>query len=107
MSIRFLWVYAMIKVVSLGSLNASTIRFKTCFLCAVLLSITACGSSNHKPDTSVHLAKADTVSSERMSKCLLPGQLRKIGSNFTYLTPRRTVQTSAVKCKMRGGELVS
>ncbi len=97
----------MIKVASYGSFPASIFYFKTGIFCAVLLSISACSPIKERPDTSNQLAKADTNSSERMSKCLLPGKLRKMGSNFTYLTPRRTVLTSKVECKIRGGELVS
>lgn len=39
--------------------------------------------------------------------CLLPGQIRKLGSGMTYLTPRRPVKTSAVDCEIRGGEYVA
>lgn len=36
--------------------------------------------------------------------CLLPGQVRKLGSAMTYLTPRRPIKTTAVDCEIRGGE---
>jgi Caspase domain./Sel1 repeat. len=36
--------------------------------------------------------------------CLLPGQVRKLGQNFTYLTPCRPVKTPASDCEIRGGE---
>jgi len=36
--------------------------------------------------------------------CQLPGKLRKLGGTRTYLTPGRTVRTSAVECRTRGGE---
>lgn len=39
--------------------------------------------------------------------CLLPGQVRKLGSNMTYLSPRRAIRTSAVDCEIRGGEYVA
>lgn len=38
--------------------------------------------------------------------CLLPGQVRRLGSKRTYLTPRRPVKTSASDCEIRGGEYV-
>lgn len=38
--------------------------------------------------------------------CLLPGQIRKLG-NMTYLTPRRAVKTTALTCRIRGGEYVA
>jgi len=39
--------------------------------------------------------------------CLLPGQVRRLGSKLTYLTPRRPVKTSARDCEIRGGEYVA
>jgi TPR repeat protein len=38
--------------------------------------------------------------------CLLPGQVRQLG-NATYLTPRRPTHTTAVDCRIRGGEYVA
>ena len=39
--------------------------------------------------------------------CLLPGQVRKLGRQLTYLTPRRPIKTSARDCEIRGGEYVA
>ncbi|MGI9305067.1 MAG: hypothetical protein ACR2RB_20530, partial [Gammaproteobacteria bacterium] len=39
--------------------------------------------------------------------CLLPGQVRKLGTNATYITPRRPVRTSSSDCEIRGGEYTS
>lgn len=39
--------------------------------------------------------------------CLLPGQIRKLGSSVTYVTPRRPLKTSAKDCEIRGGEYVA
>jgi hypothetical protein len=39
--------------------------------------------------------------------CLLPGQVRKLGGQMTYLSPRRAVKTTAVDCEIRGGEYVA
>ena len=38
--------------------------------------------------------------------CLLPGQVRKLGTSVTYLTARRPAKTSAGECEVRGGEYV-
>ena len=38
--------------------------------------------------------------------CLLPGQVRQLGSR-TYLTPRRPIHTTAADCRIRGGEYVA
>lgn len=37
--------------------------------------------------------------------CLLPGQVRSLGSS-TYITPRRPILTTAADCRIRGGEFV-
>ncbi len=39
--------------------------------------------------------------------CLLPGQLRKLGRQATYLTARRPVRTTQADCEIRGGEYVA
>jgi uncharacterized caspase-like protein len=36
--------------------------------------------------------------------CLLPGQIRQLGTHVTYLTERRPVRTTAEDCGIRGGE---
>jgi uncharacterized protein len=37
--------------------------------------------------------------------CALPGQVRKLGK-VSYLTPKRGIRTTAVDCRIRGGEYV-
>jgi len=39
--------------------------------------------------------------------CLLPSQVRRLGSRMTYLAPRRAEKTTARDCEIRGGEYVS
>ena len=39
--------------------------------------------------------------------CLLPGQVRKMGTQMTYLSARRPVRTTAADCEVRGGEYVA
>ncbi len=39
--------------------------------------------------------------------CLLPGQVRKLGQSFTFLTPRRPAKLPARECEIRGGEYTS
>jgi hypothetical protein len=38
--------------------------------------------------------------------CRLPGQIRKLGQNATYLAPGRPITTSASDCAIRGGKYV-
>jgi len=39
--------------------------------------------------------------------CLLPGQVRKLGTMSTFMTPRRPIKTTARDCEIRGGEYTS
>jgi len=39
--------------------------------------------------------------------CLLPGQVRKLGAQMTYLSARRPVRTTAADCEVRGGEYIA
>lgn len=38
--------------------------------------------------------------------CLLPGQVRRLGTRMTYLTARRPAKLNADECALRGGEYV-
>jgi uncharacterized caspase-like protein len=39
--------------------------------------------------------------------CLLPGQIRQLGTQVTYITERRLIRTTAEDCAIRGGEYVA
>jgi Caspase domain/Sel1 repeat len=39
--------------------------------------------------------------------CLLPGQVRQLGTQMSYITARRAIKTSAANCEVRGGEYVA
>ena len=39
--------------------------------------------------------------------CLLPGQVRQLGTGVTYLAPRRAIKTTGAECAIRGGEYVA
>lgn len=73
------------------------------------LLLTAC--SNTSTDTASTEAEAKTIANApktddyQVVDCLLPGQVRSLGST-TYLTPRRPVLTTAADCRIRGGEFV-
>jgi hypothetical protein len=61
---------------------------------------------------SVGIADAQAVHPAKMDEllivdCLLPGQVRRLGSKLTMLTARRAMKTSQRDCEIRGGEYVS
>src|SRR5215813_2364104 len=39
--------------------------------------------------------------------CLLPSQIRRLGTQMTYLAARQAIKTSAQDCEIRGGEYVA
>ena len=39
--------------------------------------------------------------------CLLPAQVRQLGTGISYLAPRRAIKTAASACAIRGGEYVA
>ncbi len=53
-----------------------------------------------------HSARKVEVEKLFVVDCLLPGQVRRLGANMNYLTPRRPIKTTARDCEIRGGEYV-
>ena len=80
------------------------------YLFALLLfTLAACQSTPTQQTESEDgiSAKAKQADHLLTVNCLLPGQIRKLGSGATYITPRRPVKVSASVCEIRGGEYVS
>jgi hypothetical protein len=73
-----------------------------------LLALVAAPAWGQSPDSRVASA-AESRQADRLLTvdCLLPGQVRQLGTSMTYLTPRRPVRTSAADCEVRGGEDVA
>ena len=53
------------------------------------------------------LPAAEPTSRLLIVDCLLPGQVRKLGGQMTYLSPRRPVKATGEECEVRGGEYVA
>ncbi len=49
----------------------------------------------------------DRAASETLVDCELPGKVKKIGPDMSYLTPQRRVKISAKECKKKGGKVTS
>jgi len=74
----------------------------------VVLSLAGC---TNNPTTQGGVANADKSREVRIAElhivdCLLPGQVRMLGSR-TYMTPRRPATLTAAECQIRGGEYVA
>lgn len=85
-----------------------------CVLSALSLALAACTSQPlaiDVPDQRAVASSSDSPPGEAdallVVDCLLPGRVKKLGRQLTYLTPRRPVKTSAQDCEIRGGEYVA
>lgn len=67
------------------------------------LSATVLLSSCATP-TTIEIPDSSTPADLLIVDCLLPGQVRRLGSKITYLSPRRAIKTPASQCEIRGGE---
>jgi TPR repeat protein len=74
-------------------------------LIGILIFVTGCAANNQ----AVRKAEGQSGNADNLLviDCQLPGQVRKLGQNLTYLTPRRAIKTTAVDCEIRGGEYVA
>ena len=80
---------------------------------AIALFLTACASGPEGTGTGTPLqgngsasTLADNIEQYILVDCLLPGQIRRLGTMMTYLDPRRTVKTTQSDCGIRGGESI-
>jgi len=81
------------------------LRFVTIFGLVIATLLTSC-ESNVKGGLAT-ISEGQDASAFLVVDCLLPGQVRKLGSNLTYLTQRRPVKTTTGDCEIRGGEYVA
>ena len=73
-----------------------------------LLALPLAVSWAHAADTRVASIEERSRADRLLTvDCLLPGQVRQLGTSMTYLTPRRPVKTSVADCEVRGGEYVA
>ena len=70
------------------------------FVCGAALALGCAGDVSPRPGEST-TREADEL---LVVDCLLPGQVRRLGSQMTYLTARRPIKTTGRDCEIRGGE---
>ncbi|MBI3776330.1 MAG: caspase family protein [Gammaproteobacteria bacterium] len=78
----------------------------TCSTLLALILLLGCAPGGN------HIINVDTGDDTEADKllivdCLLPGQIKKLGTGTTYVTPRRPAKVTALDCQERGGEYVS
>jgi hypothetical protein len=90
-------------------LNGNRFTYLTSALAMVVLS--ACASDPPTIDSVSAVTGAinapDSPDAYEVVDCLLPGQIRQLGTVATYVTERRPVRTTKEDCVIRGGEYVS
>ena len=75
---------------------------------AVVAWVAGCATAPSDPTSAMPEEAAGLKADQLMVvDCLLPGQVRQLGSRMTYLTPRRPIKTTASDCEIRGGEYVA
>ncbi len=76
----------------------------------LLLALSACISDSSSVDSVAAVTKTvnapDGQNSYEEVDCLLPGQIRRLGTQLTYVTERQSVRTTKEDCIIRGGEAV-
>ena len=80
--------------------NESGTRLKTLLIAGLASAIFATDQAN--ADT----ALPTNGDQYRVVDCLLPGQVRQLGSRMTYMGRRRPARLTAEQCQIRGGEFV-
>ena len=89
-------------------MSNARLKQRTIVVAVSAILMAACARNVSKED----MAKATEGYIEDTNKlfvvdCLLPGQVRKMGSQMTYLSARRPIRTTAADCEVRGGEYVA
>src|SRR5450755_2224776 len=72
---------------------------------AIIVTLACQGVALAAPNAMVALAD-DRQNADRLLvvDCLLPGQVRQLGTGITYMAPRRAIKTTGSDCAIRGGE---
>lgn len=81
--------------------------FRIIPLIGSIMLLTGCIANT--PDDSKLTGHKGRVSADKLMPvdCLLPAQMRKLGSQMNYLAPRRAIKTTAQDCEIRGGEYIA
>ncbi len=84
--------------------NTKLKMIRVMFMTFTLVILTSCATSTGNTLGSTNMA--GKVSAEKLLAvdCLLPPQVRKLGTQATYLMARQPIKTAALDCEIRGGE---
>ena len=66
--------------------------------------MSACTTVTSESDDELIDASKQNANNFLIVDCLLPGKVRKLGGQFSYITARQPIKTPASNCEIRGGE---
>lgn len=69
--------------------------------------LSGCVSDGAIDQTQLKLKDPRSADPFDVVNCLLPGQIRQLGTQVTYVTARQPIRTTAEDCAIRGGEYVA
>lgn len=75
-------------------------------LLLLIQSIVLISCASSSPEGHSSSGGANRIVDLQVVDCLLPGQVRRLGSS-SYMTARRPIKTTAADCRIRGGEYVA
>ena len=78
------------------------IRFVARFV--ALTALVAVAAASMIFSVTINSAQAAVAEDFLVVDCLLPGKMRKLGKNVSFVTARRALRTSQSDCEIRGGE---
>lgn len=78
--------------------------FITSLSVSVLVLFVGCNATNQNSRETVSNKSAISIEKLVLVDCLLPGQVRKLGTQNTFVTPRQPARLHASDCSLRGGE---
>ena len=76
-------------------------------LLSAILLFSGCASDGTLNQAQLHLKDPRSADPFEVVNCLLPGQIRQLGTQVTYVTERRPIRTTSEDCAIRGGEYVA
>jgi Caspase domain/Sel1 repeat len=76
-------------------------------LVAVAVLVSGCSGASPAPPQEQQLKKPGRAEDLLIVDCLLPGQIRRLGTQATIVMPRRPAKIPARECEIRGGEYVA
>ena len=89
-------------------------KFLYMLISAAVILLSACASTPADSQVNSPIRDSNNVAQGRASAdklmpvdCLLPPKIKKLGSQLTYLEPRRPAKSTAQECEIRGGEYVA